>query len=70
MILAGLAGSLTNTVLVLGMIGLLGYVPWAVLPPIVALNGLPEAVVSAVVTLAVVAAWQQIEVGKHKGSRL
>ena len=70
LILAGLAGSLTNTVLVLGMIGLLGYVPWAVLPPIVALNGLPEAVVSAVVTLAVVAAWQQIEVGKRKGSRL
>jgi uncharacterized membrane protein len=70
LIAAGLAGSLTNTVLVLGMIGLLGYVPWAVLPPIVVLNGLPEAVVSAVIVLAVVAAWQQIEIGKQKGSKL
>jgi uncharacterized membrane protein len=70
LIAAGLAGSLTNTVLVLGMIGILAYVPWAVLPPIVALNGLPEAVVSAVITLAVVAAWQQIEIGKRKGSKL
>ena len=70
LIAAGLAGSLANTVLVLGMIGLLGYAPWAVLPPVVALNGLPEAVVSAVITLAVVAAWQRIEIGKRKGSRI
>ena len=70
LIAAGLAGSLTNTVLVLGMIGLLGYAPWAVLPPVVALNGLPEAAVSAVITLAVVAAWQRIEIGKRKGSRI
>ncbi len=70
LIVAGLAGSLTNTALVLGMIGLLGYAPWAVLPPVVVLNGLPEAVVSAVITLSVVAAWQQIEIGKRKGSRL
>jgi len=70
LIVAGLAGSLTNTALVLGMIGLLGYAPWVVLPPVVLLNGLPEAVVSAVITLSVVAAWQQIEIGKRKGSRL
>jgi uncharacterized membrane protein len=70
LIVAGLVGSLTNTVLVLGMIGLLGYAPWAVLPPVVALNGLPEAVVSAIITLMVVAAWQQIEIGKKKGSSI
>ena len=70
LILAGLAGSLTNTVLVLGMIAVLGYAPLAVLAPVVVLNGLPEAVVSAVITLTVVAAWQQIEVGKRKGSRI
>ncbi|MDF1513621.1 MAG: ECF transporter S component [Anaerolineae bacterium] len=69
-IAAGLAGSLTNTVLVLGMIGVLGYAPFAVLAPIVVLNGLPEAVVSAIITLAVVAAWQQIEVGKKGGSNI
>lgn len=70
LVAAGLAGSLTNTVLVLGMIGLLGYAPWVALLPVVGLNGLPEAVVSALITLAVVAAWQQLEVGKRKGSRL
>jgi len=52
------------------MIGLLGYAPWVVLAPVVALNGLPEAVVSAVITLTVVAAWQRIEIGKQKGSRI
>lgn len=70
LIAAGLAGSLTNTVLVLGMIGLLGYAPWALLLPVVTLNGLPEAGVSAAITLAVVAAWQQIEIGKNKGSKI
>ena len=67
---AGILGSLTNTILVLGMIGLLGYLPWAALPPIVLVNGLPEAVASAVITVAVVAAWQQIRVGSRQGSDL
>ncbi|MBN1936149.1 MAG: ECF transporter S component [Anaerolineae bacterium] len=57
LIVAGIAGSFTNTVLVLGMIGLLGLYPWAVLIPIVWANGLPEAGVAAIITLAVVSAW-------------
>lgn len=68
LVVAGLAGSLTNTVLVLGMIGILGHVPWAGLPPIVVANGLPEAGLSAVITLLVVAAWKRIEIGRRKGS--
>jgi len=43
LIAAGIGGSLTNTILVLGMIGLLGYLPWAALPAVVVANGLPEA---------------------------
>ena len=70
LIAAGLAGSLTNTVLVLGMIGLLGGAPWGVLLPIVVANGLPEAAASAIITLAVVAAWKQIAIGKQQGSKL
>lgn len=70
LVAAGIAGSLTNTILVLGMIGLIGAAPWAALPPILLANGLPEAGVSAVITLIVVAAWRQIEVGRRKGSDL
>ncbi len=67
---AGLVGSLTNTILVLGMIGALGFLPWATLPPIVVANGLPEAVASALLTLAVVSAWKGIAVGRRKGADL
>lgn len=70
LVAAGIAGSLTNTVLVLGMIGLVGAAPWAALPPILLANGLPEAGVSAIITLVVVAAWRRIEIGKRKGSDL
>jgi hypothetical protein len=33
-------------------------------------NGLPEALVSAVLVLAVVAAWKQLQVGKKQGADL
>lgn len=67
---AGVAGSLTNTIGVLGMIGLLGYVPWAALGPIAIANGLPEAVAAGLITLVVVAAWQRFAVGKRRGANL
>lgn len=70
LIVAGIAGSLTNTILVLGVIGLMGLLPWEVLGGIVLANGLLEAGVSAVITLVVVAAWRQIRIGKKKGSDL
>ncbi len=70
LIAAGLAGSFTNTVLVLGMIGLIGAAPWSVLLPLVVANGLPEAAASAIITLAVVAAWKRIAVGKQQGAKL
>ncbi|NLS80122.1 MAG: ECF transporter S component [Chloroflexi bacterium] len=67
---AGVAGSLTNTLLVLGMLGVLGHVPWAALPPIIWANGLPEAVASAVITVVVVAAWKRIAIGRKQGSSI
>jgi uncharacterized membrane protein len=71
LISAGIAGSLTNTVLVLGMIGILGYIPWIAIPPIILGNGLPEAIASAILVLSVVAIWMQIERrGKKEGSDL
>ncbi|NLG99878.1 MAG: ECF transporter S component [Chloroflexi bacterium] len=70
LIAAGITGSLTNTLLVLGTIGLLGYLPWAALPAIVIANGLPEAGVSALLVLAVVAAWRQIRIGRREGANI
>ncbi|HHE72532.1 MAG TPA: ECF transporter S component [Chloroflexi bacterium] len=67
---AGVIGSLTNTVAVLGMIGVLGYLPWAALPPIALVNGLPEAIVSGVITAAVVAGWRRVRIGSRKGADL
>jgi uncharacterized membrane protein len=61
LIAAGIGGSLTNTVFVLGMIVILGYLPWESLPAIVLANGLPEAAVSAVLVVAVVSIWNQID---------
>ena len=66
---AGVLGSLTNTVLVLGAIGLFKHMPWAALPPIAVANGLPEAALAAILTVAVVVAWKRIETGRRK-SRL
>ncbi|MDO9087089.1 MAG: ECF transporter S component [Anaerolineaceae bacterium] len=70
LIVAGVAGSLTNTILVLGVIGLMGLLPWAVLGGIVISNGLIEAGVSAFIVVVVVAAWRRIRVGKRQGSDL
>jgi uncharacterized membrane protein len=62
---AGVAGSLTNTVLVLGVLGLYRYLPWALIGTIAVSNGIPEAAVAAVITVAVVAAWMRIETGRR-----
>jgi uncharacterized membrane protein len=62
---AGIAGSLTNTILVLGALGLLGLLPWSLIATIAVSNGLPEAVLAAVLTVAVVAAWKRVETGRE-----
>lgn len=81
LIAAGIAGSLTNTILVLGALGLffgrtplvtqvLGDNLWKALGSIALVSGLPEAGVSALITLLVVAAYRQFTVGRRKGSDL
>ncbi|HUV16167.1 MAG TPA: ECF transporter S component [Pelolinea sp.] len=67
---AGAIGSLTNTALVLGMIGLLGFLPWAAIGGIALANGLPELAASSIITAAVIAAYWRIPLGKRKGSNL
>lgn len=81
---AGLGGSITNTVLVLGMIGLVpsalgilrditaaGSTPTIALLWTIALaNGVPEAIASAILVLAVAAAWWGLRVGRRKQANL
>jgi uncharacterized membrane protein len=70
LITAGLAGSVTNTVLVLGMLGIYKVYPWPLLGGVAITNGLPEAAVSAVLTLIIVGLTLQIKVGKKGGADL
>ncbi|NLN70824.1 MAG: ECF transporter S component [Chloroflexi bacterium] len=69
LIVSGIVGSLTNTILVLGMIGVLDSAFWAAIPPIILGNGLPEAVAASVLVVSIVSIWHQIgQKGKKKGS--
>lgn len=68
LILAGIAGSLVNTVLVLSALGLLEALPWKVIAGVAVANGLPEAAAAALITLAVVAAWKRIDTGKGRSA--
>ncbi len=70
LIAAGGLGSLTNTVFVLGMLGVLQAVPWAAIPPIVLGNGVPEMIGSVIIVLAVVLPYKNIEGRKKKGANL
>ncbi len=55
-IVAGLVGSLTNTILVLGMIVIRGYLPLVGIIPIIP-QAIGEAIVAAIITLVVVRAF-------------
>ena len=70
LLLAGAVGSLTNTALVLSVIGLKGFLLWELIGVIAVTNGVPELLVSAFLTLAVVGAWWQVPMGKHQGADL
>lgn len=70
LMMAGLAGSLTNTVLVLGMLGLFKVYPWPLIGASALTNGIPEAAIAAVLTLITVGITMQIRVGNKKGADL
>ena len=70
LIASGIAGALTNSILVLGLLVVAGAIPFAVAASVFVANSLAEAAVCAILTLAVVAAWKQIQIGRKKGSNL
>lgn len=59
-VVAGLVGSLTNTVLVLGMLVIRGYLPLAATIPILP-QAIAEAIVAAIITVIVVRAFYIIQ---------
>jgi len=69
LVAAGIAGSLTNTILVLGVLGLQKKLPWELIGSIAVINGLPEAVIAAALTTAVISVWKGIET-RRKGARV
>ncbi|MDR0411317.1 MAG: ECF transporter S component [Treponema sp.] len=65
-IIAAIVGSLVNTVMVLGGLGLLKIFPWEVIFPIAALNGPVEAASSALITFTVVSLWKNLHLGRGR----
>lgn len=67
--LAGLAGTLTNTIGVLGTLIWLGTVPAALLAPVFAMNVPIEIILALVVTIPAVAALRAVSKGQIAGAR-
>ena len=63
LIVAAVVGTLTNTVLVLGMAVIRSYLPMAAIPPIVP-QAIAEVIIATIITVAVVVAWKRIETGR------
>jgi len=61
LVAAAIVGTLSNTILVLGLAGLLDYIPWSVMPLILLTNALPEVIIAVILVLAIVGAWSRIE---------
>jgi uncharacterized membrane protein len=68
LIVSAVVGTLTNTILVVGMLILRDYIPAAVIPTLIP-QVIAEVIIAAVITVAVVTAWKNIE-GGRKGSSI
>jgi len=66
---AAAVGALTNTVLVLGMAVLRGYMAPGFAATVAVTHGIPEAIVAVIITMAVATAWKRIGTGRG-GARL
>lgn len=66
LVVAAIVGTLTNSILVLGMAVLRGYLDWAAIPPILLVNVVPEIVIAIILVVAVVATWKRIELGSRE----
>ena len=67
LIAAGIAGTLTNTILVVAALLVFGLVPLAAVPAVIP-QAIAELVIAAIITVVVVAAWKRIAIGRGKSS--
>lgn len=67
-IVSSIVGTLTNTILVVGMLVIRGYLPTAAIPTLIP-QVIAEVIIAVVITVAVVAAWKNID-GGRKGSSI
>lgn len=67
LVAAGIAGTLTNTILVVSMLLVFQLIPAAVVPTLVP-QIIAEVIIATVITVAVVAGWKQIERGRGGSS--
>ena len=65
--MAGVVGTLTNTVLVLGLAVAFGLLPVAAIAGIIP-QAIAELVIAAIITVAVVAAWKRMDTGRGRSS--
>ncbi len=65
--IAGVLGTLTNTVLVLGMAVLVKLLPVEVIPSIIP-QAIAELIIAAIITVVVVGGWKRITGGRGKSS--
>ncbi len=64
LVVAATVGTLTNTILVLGMAVLRGYMAPGVALMVGVTHGVPEIIVAAIITVAVIVVWKRIEIGR------
>ncbi|MGD1994983.1 MAG: ECF transporter S component [Anaerolineae bacterium] len=64
LVVAAVLGTLTNTIGVLTMAVMRGYMAPGVALGVAVTHGLPEAIVAAIITVAVVGAWKRVETGR------
>jgi uncharacterized membrane protein len=64
---AGIAGTLTNSILVVGALVVFGLIPAAAVPGVIP-QAIAELVIAAILTVAVVAAWKRLDKGSGKSS--
>ncbi len=67
LVVAAVVGTLTNTILVLGMAVLRGYLPLAAIPPIIP-QAIAEVIIAVIITVAVVTGWKRLAKGSGKSS--
>lgn len=67
---AAVVGTLTNTVLVLSMATIRGYMPAGVAWGVGVTHGIPEIIVAAIVTYAVAVPWMRLEKGRGESRRV